>query len=301
MVDQAPLFGELLDSLEDQIAVIDAHGVIVYVNGAWVRFGIENGLARDQAWVGGNYLEVCGNSVAQGDNLAGAALAGILEVLQRRQEAFYHEYPCHGPSEQRWFMMRVVPLRGHPDSLFVVSHINITQRKLAELRLENLSLSDPLTGLANRRHFDRFLEGEWSRAMRTASPVSLVMLDIDQFKAYNDALGHLAGDRCLCRCAQVLRSYARRPTDLAARYGGEEFALILGNTDRQGALGEAESIRADIETMQPAFDDGVRITVSLGVACVIPHLGNPETELVDSADKALYRAKHAGRNRVECV
>jgi diguanylate cyclase (GGDEF)-like protein len=301
MFDPTPLLGELLDSLEDQIAVIDARGSIVYVNDAWVRFGNDNGLGAEKTWVGGNYLQVCGDSAALGDSQAGTALAGILDVLQGRRDAFYHEYPCHSPSVQRWFMMRVVPLRGHADSLFVVSHINITQRKFAEQRLENLSLSDPLTGLANRRHFDRFLNGEWSRALRATAPVSLVMLDIDHFKAYNDELGHVAGDRCLCQCGQVLRAYARRPSDLAARYGGEEFALILGNTDQPGALREAEAIRADIEAMHLAFDDGARITASLGVASVVPRLGQVETELVDCADKALYRAKHAGRNRVECV
>lgn len=301
MFDSTPLLGELLDSLDDQIAVIDAQGTIIYVNAAWVRFGNDNGLSPDKAWLGSSYLQVCGDSAALGDSLAGAALTGILDVLHQRRDAFYHEYPCHGPTVQRWFMMRVVPLRGHADSLFVVSHINITQRKLAEIRLENLSLSDPLTGLANRRHLDSFLGDEWSRALRGATPVSLVMLDIDHFKAYNDQLGHVAGDRCLCQCAQVLRAYARRPSDLAARYGGEEFALILGNTDRQGALREAESIRADIEAMQLSFDGAPGITASLGVACVVPHLGEPRSELIERADEALYRAKHAGRNRVECV
>jgi diguanylate cyclase (GGDEF)-like protein len=300
MIDPA-LHGELLDSLDDQIAIVDARGIIVYVNHAWVRFGLENGQAAGTDWLGSNYLGACAQSLERGDRLAGEALGGISDVLSRRRPAFYHEYPCDGPNEPRWFMMRVIPLHGHADSLFAISHINITQRKLAELRLESLSLSDPLTGLANRRHFDHFLSDEWSRAMRMAMPVSLVMLDLDHFKDYNDRLGHMAGDHCLRRCAEILRRFARRPSDLAARYGGEEFALILGSTDRRGAFTEAESIRAEISLECRSVQDGAPITASLGVATVVPGVGTSESSLIESADRALYHAKHSGRNRVECV
>jgi len=300
MIDPA-LHGELLDSLDDQIAIVDVRGVIVYVNRAWARFGLENGLAAGTDWLGSNYLGVCAESLEHGDRLAGEALAGISDVLNRRRPAFYHEYPCDGPNEPRWFMMRVVPLHGHASSLFAISHINITQRKLAELRLESLSLIDPLTGLANRRHFDRFLSDEWSRAMRAAMPVSLVMLDLDHFKEYNDRLGHLAGDHCLRRCADILKRFARRSSDLAARYGGEEFALILGNTDRRGASMEAESIRDAISVQCQGEGGDAPITASLGVATIVPIMGSSESSLIERSDRALYHAKHAGRNRVECL
>jgi diguanylate cyclase (GGDEF)-like protein len=251
--------------------------------------------------LGSNYMQACDSSAALGDTLAGAAVSGLSDVLNGRTDSFYHEYPCHSPTEQRWFMMRVVPLRGHAERLFVVSHINITRRKLVEVQVESMSLLDPLTGLANRRHFDRFLVDEWSRAMRTGTPVSLLLVDIDHFKAYNDQLGHSAGDDCLCRVGKVLSTFSRRPTDLAVRWGGEEFALILGNTGLNGARKEAEAVRAAVAGMHLSFDGAHQVSVSVGVACSFPDLGRTEAQLVDMADKALYRAKHAGRNRVECA
>ncbi|HEX2122202.1 MAG TPA: diguanylate cyclase [Thermoanaerobaculia bacterium] len=167
--------------------------------------------------------------------------------------------------------------------------------------LHRISTLDGLTGVANRRLFDETLSLEWRRAARSRAPLSLLMIDIDRFKAFNDAAGHQNGDDCLRRVAQALRDGVHRAADLVARYGGEEFGVLLPETDAASARQVAESLRARIEALDmthPAADGG-RVTISIGVATAIPPRegGEPE-ELVRRADEALYDAKRAGRNRV---
>lgn len=298
MRDRAVLHERVVDSLEEQIAVIDATGAIVDVNLAWKKFGIENGLAPDSAGAGANYLEVLRAAAASGDALAADAASGIADVMSGRAASFSCEYPCHSPSEKRWFAMRVAGLQGGAGSLFVVSHHNITRRKLAEARAEHLALHDDLTGLANRRRFGRFLGEEIRRGARNKSPVGLVAFDLDGFKEYNDTFGHLAGDRCLAGVAGVLAAHARRATDLAARLGGDEFALILGNTDLAGAGRIAHAVRHDVAELHIAHRGGRRLTISAGYASVVPTATQTEEGLLQEADKALYAAKAGGGNRV---
>jgi diguanylate cyclase (GGDEF)-like protein len=169
----------------------------------------------------------------------------------------------------------------------------------ANAELQRLSATDPLTGLANRRRFDEQLEVEWRRALRTGQPLALVAADIDRFKAYNDALGHPAGDACLARVAGALAGGGQRAGDLAARVGGEEFALLLPSTDRGHAAEIAERVRAAVAALaiaHPASPDGGRVTVSVGAASA--RRGEESAaRLLERADRALYRAKQAGRNR----
>lgn len=301
MPEQTALHSLLLDSLDEQIAVIDSEGNIVYVNRAWTTFGIENGLASASSGVGSNYLKVCNASGSSGDSLAGEAEQGLRDVMSGKRASFYFEYPCHSPTEKRWFMMRATPLQGASGSLYVISHNNITQRKLAEEQIEYLSLHDPLTGLANRRHFNQFLSSEWRRNARNRSPLSFIMLDLDHFKDYNDELGHLAGDQCLVKVGQALRAFSGRPGDLAVRYGGEEFGLLLGDTGLEESAKVAEAVRKEIYGLNLCYRGTRRITVSAGVASAIPDSGQTEIFLVREADTALYRAKQLGRNQVACA
>jgi diguanylate cyclase (GGDEF)-like protein len=296
--EQTALHTLLLDSLEEQIAVIDSEGNIVYVNRAWNIFGIENGLASKPCGKGSNYLKACSASGSSGDNLAGEAERGLRDVLSGKRASFYFEYPCHSPTEKRWFMMRATPLQGDTENLFVISHHNITQRKQAEEQVEYLSLHDPLTGLANRRHFNQFLSNEWRRSIRNRSPLSFVMFDLDHFKDYNDELGHLAGDQCLVKVAQALRAICGRPGDLAVRYGGEEFGLLLGNTSVEDTIKVAEAVRQEIYELDMRYRGKKRITVSAGVASAIPDNEHAEISLIQEADKELYRAKQNGRNQI---
>jgi len=296
--EQTALHSLVIDSLEEQIAVIDREGTIVYVNRAWSTFGIENGLASESCGIGSNYLKVCNAAGSSGDSLAGEAEQGLQDVLSSKRASFYFEYPCHSPTEKRWFMMRATPLQGDTGNLFVISHHNITQRKQAEEQVEYLSLHDPLTGLANRRHFNQFLSNEWRRCTRNRSPLSFIMLDLDHFKDYNDELGHLAGDQCLVKVAQALRAISGRPSDLAVRYGGEEFGLLLGNTGLEESIKVAEAVRQEIYELDMRYRGTRRVTISAGVVSAIPDNGHAEVSLVREADKALYQAKQKGRNQV---
>ena len=139
-------------------------------------------------------------------------------------------------------MMRVRPLDWKGSRQFVVSHQNITEGKLIEEQIHELSVLDALTEISNRRYFNYFLDEEWRRAQRFQHPVSLILFDIDCFKPFNDNYGHMAGDECLKKISAALNEFARRPGDLAARYGGEEFAIILGNTDAEGATKIAKEV-----------------------------------------------------------
>jgi len=167
--------------------------------------------------------------------------------------------------------------------------------------LKRLSSEDELTGIPNRRGFDNYLEQEWKRAMRYEVPVSLILVDIDFFKAYNDTYGHQRGDHCLKKVASVLNDGLHRPADFAARYGGEEFVIILPNTDLNGGEFIAEKLREGVEAMgmdHSSSQASEHVTISLGVATATPSQGFSPSDLVTAADQALYRAKQEGRNRV---
>ncbi|WP_319470983.1 diguanylate cyclase [uncultured Pseudodesulfovibrio sp.] len=171
-------------------------------------------------------------------------------------------------------------------------------------KLERMSNIDGLTGIANRRCFDDMLVKEWVRNGREDAPIGLLMIDIDHFKHYNDALGHMDGDSCLCAVADCIRAAVNRPADLAARYGGEEFAVILPNTDYEGAKSVAKNIHANLARSgiaHPNSSVSCTVTVSIGVAAGIPTTHNTPEYLLQTADRALYQAKQEGRNRTKSV
>lgn len=179
--------------------------------------------------------------------------------------------------------------------------VEVTRKlDVANAELLRLSTTDSLTGIANRRAMDAFLLREWRRCLRMAKPLSLVMIDIDYFKLFNDRYGHQAGDECLQRVATQIARAAPRASDLAARYGGEEFMLLLGETDADGALWMAERVRqmvADLKVPHYATDSKL-VTVSCGAVTVVPDDTRSVEVLTRSADAALYQAKRGGRDRV---
>lgn len=166
--------------------------------------------------------------------------------------------------------------------------------------LHRLSILDGLTGIANRRHFDDMLKHEWKIGLREKNILSVVLMDIDFFKKYNDNYGHQSGDDCLKKVAATLSNSIRRPGDFLARYGGEEFVAILPNTDAKGAAVIAEQMRADIEAVNLPHeysDVANYVSVSLGVAAMQPDNSSVFDDIVGKADEALYKAKEEGRNR----
>jgi diguanylate cyclase (GGDEF)-like protein/PAS domain S-box-containing protein len=207
---------------------------------------------------------------------------------------------------QIWLETSGQPL--HNAKGFVLVTRDVSERKQfeasleqANAQLESFAREDALTGLPNRRRFDEAFETEWNRACRNAEPLGLLMIDIDHFKAFNDAFGHPEGDRCLRSVADALKAILRRPGDVAARYGGEEFTIILPNTDSSGAAVMASRASDAVRALfiPQSFEKETFVTISVGVASCIPKLtGGVSHDLLLRADAALYEAKHAGRNQV---
>jgi diguanylate cyclase (GGDEF)-like protein/PAS domain S-box-containing protein len=189
---------------------------------------------------------------------------------------------------------------------FVIILRDISDRKALEAKLSELALTDGLTGLANRRAFDEALENEWRRTRRSGGALSLLLLDLDRFKAFNDHYGHQVGDDCLRSVASAIGKSLKRSGDRAARYGGEEIAIILPETDSAGAIAIAETVRAAIEALCISHvenkDGAGLVTISIGAATALSRVGGSvqmPAGLLQAADIALYKAKQKGRNRVE--
>ena len=283
MNDQNIPFDLVLEALDDQIALIDRSGTILYVNRAWIEFGKKNGSSRKER-TGANYLA----PLDIADTASSDTAKGIRNVLDGNLPDFSREYPCHSPKEKRWFMMRIAPVGSK--NLFVVSHHNITQRRLHEEKIRKISLQDPLTGLLNRRAFDDRLEQAFRHAVRqTGEPLSLLLIDLDNFKAINDELGHQAGDNHLVGTAKTISGIIREGVDLAFRFGGDEFAVMIF-ADHRIACEKAHQILDNMEGK-----------VSIGVATI----DGSSTHDIDQeaffrrADEALYDAKRQGRGRVQ--
>lgn len=291
----------VLDGLSAHVCVIEATGVIVAVNRAWLDFAVSNGGSLGTLQEGANYLDVC--EFAASMSTPDAAEAGQFLVLMREALAghcthFQLEYPCHSPSEQRWFIVRVSRIEGSDPPRYVVAHDDVTALKLAQQALIMQAATDELTGVANRRGFIQALGVEFERLRRNPSlHCSVLALDLDLFKQINDTWGHAAGDAVLKDVARVVNRH-KRVGDVFGRTGGEEFMMLLPDTaiDEAEALSERIRLQVSLEPLQ--FDGhSIGITVSIGIAL----LTGSDTEAMEAvvrADRALYEAKTAGRNAV---
>ncbi|MEQ5876246.1 sensor domain-containing diguanylate cyclase [Pseudoalteromonas sp. NFXS39] len=298
MVESKEFLKLILDTISEHIVVINDSGDITFVNRSWLSFGDENGCECNTQWESQNYLAICRSAAAHGDEFGEKAYTGINQVINQQLAEFYLEYPCHSDTESRWFMMRAVPLKLGKTDYVVISHLNITERKLAEQQVRELARIDGLTQVANRRHFDDFYSQEWSRCARLKHPLSIAMVDLDNFKSLNDNLGHLVGDNCLKEVAKLLSEFTRRPSDLCARYGGEEFVLVLGNTQSHNAQLLVTRFMTKLATLKLAELAGYPLTVSVGLATLYPSSCDDAMLLIEMADSALYQAKEAGRNQL---
>jgi diguanylate cyclase (GGDEF)-like protein len=198
-------------------------------------------------------------------------------------------------------ILRVRHLKARQKGLEDLVAERTRQLEEANRGLERLSLLDPLTGIANRRHFERVLEFERKRSDRTGASLGLLMIDIDNFKSFNDALGHVAGDACLKAVVEVLAGSMRGAGDLLARYGGEEFAVVMPGAGMEGAIALGERLRAGVEALDipgTELGDARHVTISVGAAATEDARATSAEDLVSAADRALYEAKQTGRNRV---
>jgi diguanylate cyclase (GGDEF)-like protein/PAS domain S-box-containing protein len=186
--------------------------------------------------------------------------------------------------------------------MFDISERKRNEEKVARLQreLEDMSFKDGLTGVANRRRFDALYDEEWKAAVQAKEPLSILMIDIDFFKQFNDRYGHVKGDECLKRVAAALSAGATRPRDVLARYGGEEFVLLLPQTDESGAARVAARCRDALlaEAIPHETSTGSLVTVSMGCAVAVPGAEGSPKALLEEADRGLYKAKDAGRNQL---
>jgi diguanylate cyclase (GGDEF)-like protein/PAS domain S-box-containing protein len=296
----AALHQLVTDNSRDVIIVADFNGNRRYVSAAAAGWG---------GWLREDILNRKSLDMVHPDDRAHVAEA----ILQLKTGADCASVECRvrtrdGPYSWAEASMRALrdPVTGEP--VGVLKNIrDITDRKLAEKRLQDaynaveaLAVTDSLTGLANRRRFDQSLTAEWRRGMRDRSPLSLLLIDVDQFKSYNDAYGHLRGDSCLKQIAEAAQDAICRPGDLIARFGGEEFAVLLPGTGNEGAMHLAREICAGLRARKLPHNGSVSgfVSVSVGCATLTPQLGHNSTGLVERADAALYKAKGSGRNAV---
>jgi two-component system cell cycle response regulator len=294
--EQADRLRMIVDAMDEGLMIIEASGRIQYSNPACERYlgygpnelaghGIPDLLgALAQEYL--DYFAACA------DDPGTVRPGGAREVLIR-----------HRDGSLRAMDLTLTPMVSG-EQLFIGLLHDITHHKRSETALQHAALVDQLTQIANRRHFDNFLEQEWHRALRSGQPLSLIVLDVDHFKLYNDTFGHAAGDLCLQQVAAALQARALRSTDLAARYGGEEFVLLFAETTLDTAMEMAESIRASVESLHlphPRSPTSEWLTVSMGVASIVPSQLDRIEQFFVAADRMMYAAKEGGRNRVEAI
>lgn len=286
----------VFDSLSAQIAVLDRHGTVIQTNAAWWKYAIDNGYASEPSFIGNNYLEILDCVTGNDPETVLAASAGIAAVASGEVPHFQLQHPFFTPLDKRWFIMKVTPVHD-VDERIVVSHEDVTRLKAAELASLTLANIDTLTGALSRRNFLNLAEQELARSTRYQLPLMLLMLDLDHFKLINDRHGHAAGDAVLHGFVQTVMAVLRE-SDLIGRIGGEEFAVLLPNTTHEGGRALAQRIIESVRA-SPVDVCGKHIpyTVSIGAGCL-----STETSfatLLGLADAALYRAKNAGRDRLE--
>ncbi len=299
--DAAELWSLVLSQMADGVALFDRDANFVFCNEQHHRLFEAT---RDVRTPGVSLRHIIETGVARGAQsppeglTVDAWIDDIIEgLLQQRDE----EMPA---PDGGWLAIRnrEIPGIGFVSVATDITAIRETQHDLAELtdRLTALAATDPLTGLANRRALDESFSREMARSERQNTWISAIMVDVDRFKRYNDLYGHAAGDTCLKRVAELMRSAAARPTDIVARYGGEEFCIILPETDEAGAMVIAERLRRavmDAALPHAGSDTGI-VTISLGMASYAPGQSRRTCEdLLIQADRALYTAKRAGRNQ----
>lgn len=297
------------NKLNAGVAVIDGSGVVMLWN-EWLeaRSGISSGSA-----IGKKFLELfpgLNNSrlALAIDDALKRGLASLLSQSLNKAPLPLFENPAE-PVERLLQAINVSPIEpanGSRYCLLQVNDVTLVVKRERLLRehaeaLRGLAYIDGLTGIPNRRRLDEYLEDECRRAARSHTPMSLIMLDVDYFKGYNDAYGHAGGDFCLQRVGNAIKASLRRPADLVARYGGEEFAVVLPETPVNAAVALAEEIRKHIEALAIPHEKSevtTHVTASMGVAGLQPGTHLSVADLLAHADDALYQAKKNGRNRV---
>jgi diguanylate cyclase (GGDEF)-like protein/PAS domain S-box-containing protein len=288
------------ENSRDVIILADFNGRRSYVSAAAESMG---GWTREELLAQGSFGLVHPEDLAKAEAAVNELRAGAEgTMVECRAQKKNGEYVW---VEANLHIVRD-PVTGAPSGVLNILR-DIDERKQAEKKLqeaysavEALAVTDALTGLANRRRFDQYIAKEWRRGMRDGKPLSMLLIDADFFKSYNDAYGHLRGDSCLRQIAESCQDVVARPGDLVARFGGEEFAIILPNTNNAGAMQVANEVCLALRGRRLQHNGNLPgiVTVSIGCATMIPQFGKHAPDLIEMADQALYQAKDNGRNQV---
>ncbi|MGD8191948.1 sensor domain-containing diguanylate cyclase [Brevibacillus ginsengisoli] len=299
-IEQLNLYAKVVENTQQGVIITDKLAKIIWGNEAFsltTGYTLEEVMGRNprifqSGLHHGSFYKTMWQTIQQTGQWQG-------EIWNRRK---------NGEAYAEW--LNITRIQGEEGEVtnYVAVFSDITERKRFEQELREaneklrlLSSVDGLTEIANRRFFDELYQREWTRAMRNSLPLSLIMIDIDYFKAFNDTYGHQEGDECLKLVAQTLAATIKRSNDLVARYGGEEFVIILPQTDLEGAATVARKLREQIQALRITHmysKSSQYVSISLGVACTHPALSSHPEELIRMADQALYRAKREGGNRV---
>lgn len=280
-IDRQELFAAALDSLSAHVVIVGQDGRIVAVNRAWLTFAAANGADLPSVSAGAQYCGPTGET----DDAGWEACEGVRRVLSGELAEFRHEYPCHSPTQQRWFEMRATAVMAGGGAVIV--HTDITERKETEQKLAFMANHDELTGLANRRHMLQALD-----AAQRSGRLGIVLADVDHFKEVNDTYGHAAGNDVLCAIADAL-SVPLPGGSLAGRHGGDEFSVALFDVGRD-ALEDAVAVLAErVGERLSRMPAAAPTTLSIGATLVSP--GELLEDAVNRADEALYDVKRSGR------
>lgn len=301
---------KIVETIPSGLVIYDAKGNIALVN---KKADEILGIKREEIDTFEHLADSWSFLNLNGDKLIDSDLP-YLKVINDKSSFYNYQLVVSKPKEvNKIISVNATPLFDEANNIsnVLITINDITEQKELEYRLktangilESLSYLDSLTGIANRRRFDEILDSEWKRAQRNLQPFSVILIDIDNFKAFNDHYGHQEGDVCLKEVAKTIKDTLKRPADFVARYGGEEFIVILPETNIAGAGAIAEQIRKNVEKLEITHQFSVTdpfVTISLGVATVIPEDNISKYDVIELADKALYKAKKAGKNRVAIV
>lgn len=282
--DIAP--GSLLDAMPDATAILDSSGTIVAVNHAWKTFGCDNGGDESALGVGVNYFTVCDKAVESGCFEAGMVADALNDVLSGRAVEREFEYRCASPEASRWYLMRATPLGGG----VLVSHLNISSRKAAEIDLARRASQDPLTGLNNRRSFYNHLKNSLRprQGSKGVRKVGVLYLDLDRFKPINDKYGHAVGDEILQRISNRLLSATRKGA-VVGRLGGDEFAVLIPRISEDELPAFVARIGAAVS--EPILAGGVWVTVEASIGSYLASVGEDPDLCITRADQDMYAAK----------
>lgn len=293
-------FNTILHAIPDSMALVDANGQIISVNRTWERFASENGAdAATTRGVGMSYIDVCQRAVGAGASEAQSIIDSIEKVRTGDADVREVEYECHSPNEKRWFIARVTLVTTEPSPVVLISHVNITKRKLAELRIQQesqghleASLTDSLTGLRNGRGLDEAGQVLWHNVRSKGDMLAAIFLDLNAFKPVNDKYGHVEGDRVLKTVADHLNDVFR-DSDVIARIGGDEFVVLarIKRTTEKVLL--TDRLRREFP-FSTSTGEEYRVTTSVGVAVHGEEQFESLNDLLQAADERMYADKKRG-------